>query len=108
MASKPFRSPLRLAASRVVMNWKILALLVVSIAPGVALAQIPGNQGCAFTVIQDAPPPEIVGSDKVASRTQVLNEPGSPVVIVRVDLRGADREINQQGLVAIGGTRPAS
>jgi hypothetical protein len=25
-------------------------------------------------------------------------------VIVRVDLRGADREINQQGLVAIGGT----
>lgn len=85
------------------MNWKMLGFLVVAIAPG-ALAVIPGNQDCAFTVIQDAPHPEIIGSDDVSSRTQVLNEPGFPVVIVRVDLSEVAREKNEKGLLAIGGT----
>ena len=86
------------------MNWKTLAVMALSIASRVQAGQIPLPQECVFTVVQKAPPPQLIGSNELTSRTQVLNEPESPVAIVRVDVSGTAREMNQQGLVAIGGT----
>jgi hypothetical protein len=52
---------------------------------------------CEFTVAQQSSQPNLLGTKEVLSRTLVAVQPGSPVLILQVDLNGADAILASSG-----------
>jgi len=84
------------------MGWKTfgLAALLVPISTGPVIAQTPD---CPFNIVQNAPRPELSGSDDITSRSYVFTDSESPVAILRIDLREVARDEDRDGLHSIGG-----
>lgn len=68
------------------------ALLVATQSPA---GPISDQTACAFDVMQRVRQPEVIGSPELRSRTRVLQQPDSPLAIVRVDL--SDLRLNLLG-----------
>lgn len=68
------------------MSWRALGLAVLLMPPISSAAMADQEPECQFNVIQDALPSALIGPDEIVARSRVINDDGSPVVILRGDL----------------------